>query len=145
MRSVVMSSGFSTSTCRPRRAAARACSACRPDGVPTMTASRGRCASIAEHILPETDSPGARAVGVHRFIDAMLADSSPDEERRRFLAGLADVDARARQSHGRGFLRCATHEQRSLLDQLDREAFAAPLDRAATPFFRTMKELTLVG
>ena len=102
-------------------------------------------ATIAEHILPETDSPGARAVGVHRFIDAMLADSSPDEERRRFLAGLADVDARARQSHGRGFLRCATHEQRSLLDQLDREAFAAPLDRAATPFFRTMKELTLVG
>src|SRR5437660_740243 len=51
-------------------------------------------ATIAEHILPETDSPGARAVGVHRFIDAMLADSSPDEERRRFLAGLADVDAR---------------------------------------------------
>src|SRR2546430_7680423 len=43
-------------------------------------------ATIAEHILPETDSPGARAVGVHRFIDAMLADSSPDEERRRFLA-----------------------------------------------------------
>src|SRR5438445_2151832 len=102
-------------------------------------------ATIAEHILPETDTPGARAVGVHRFIDAMLADSFPDEELRHFLAGLSDVDARAQRSHGRGFLRCATHEQRSLLDQLDREAFAAALDRAATPFFRTMKELTLVG
>src|SRR5881628_3220928 len=32
-------------------------------------------ATIAEHILPETDTPGARAVGVHRFTDAMLAEA----------------------------------------------------------------------
>jgi len=105
-------------------------------------------ATIAEHILPETDTPGARAVGVHRFIDAMLADSFPDEERRQFLAGLSDVDARAQRSCGRAFLRCATLEQRAVLDQLDREAFAAtasPPDRLPVPFFRTMKELTLVG
>ena len=103
-------------------------------------------ATIAEHILPETDTPGARAVGVHRFIDAMLADSFPDEERRHFLAGLSDVDARAQRSCGRAFLRCATLEQRAVLDQLDHEAFAAAGDHAATPpFFRTMKELTLVG
>ena len=105
-------------------------------------------ATIAEHILPETDTPGARAVGVHRFIDVMLADSFPDEERRHFLAGLSDVDARAQRSCGRAFLRCATLEQRAVLDQLDREAFAAtasPPDRLPVPFFRTMKELTLVG
>jgi len=123
-------------------------------------------ATIAEHILPETDTPGARAVGVHRFIDAMLADSFPDEERRHFLAGLSDVDARAQRSCGRAFLRCATLEQRAVLDQLDREAFAAtasPPDRlpetpgsrpgsdtdpgrkSGVPFFRTMKELTLVA
>ena len=127
-------------------------------------------ATIAEHILPETDTPGARTVGVHRFIDAMLADSYPDEERRRFLAGLSDVDARAQRSCGRAFLRCAAHEQRAVLDQLDREAFAAtasppdPLSlgergdsrqgvrtrdgtptKPEVPFFRTMKELTLVG
>src|SRR5256885_2051675 len=105
-------------------------------------------ATIAEHILPETDTPGARAVGVHRFIDAMLADSFPDEERWHFLAGLSDVDARAQRSCGRAFLRCATLEQRAVLDQLDREAFAAtasPPDRLPVPFFRTMKELTLVG
>src|SRR6059058_2746058 len=102
-------------------------------------------ATIAEHILPETDTPGARAVGVHRFIDAMLADSFADEERRHFLAGLSDVDARAQRSWGCAFLRCATHEQRAVLDELDREAFAAALDRGAPPFFRTMKELTLVG
>ncbi len=101
-------------------------------------------ATIAEHILPETDTPGARTVGVHRFIDAMLADSYPDEERRRFLAGLSDVDARAQRSCGRAFLRCATAEQRTLLEQLDRETFGATAP-PEVPFFRLMKELTLVG
>jgi hypothetical protein len=100
-------------------------------------------ATIAEHILPETDTPGARAVGVHRFIDAMLAESYPAEARERFLTGLVDVDALAGRACGRAFLQCAAAEQRSLLDQLDREAFAAsPRD---APFFRTMKELVVVG
>src|SRR5438046_1973464 len=96
-------------------------------------------ATIAEHIVPETDTPGARAVGVHRFIDAMLADSFPDEERRRFLAGLSDVDARAQRSCGRAFLRCATAEQRTLLEQLDREAFGGPAP-PEVPSFGLMKE-----
>src|SRR5213080_2687552 len=75
-------------------------------------------ATIAEHILPETDTPGARTVGVHRFIDAMLADSFPDEERRRFLAGLSDVDRRARSAHGRSFMECPAAEQVALLETL---------------------------
>ena len=89
-------------------------------------------ATIAEHILPETDTPGARAVGVHRFIDAMLAESYP-------------ADDRARRTCGRPFLQCATTDQRALLVQLDHEAFAAKRDLDEAPFFRTMKELTLVG
>ncbi|HEV8265982.1 MAG TPA: gluconate 2-dehydrogenase subunit 3 family protein [Gemmatimonadales bacterium] len=106
-------------------------------------------ATIAEHILPETDTPGARAVGVHRFIDALLAESFPVAERQRFVAGLADVDARARQTCGRAFLECAPGEQRALLEQLDHAAFAtsAPEDATldAMPFFRVFKDLTLLG
>ena len=80
-------------------------------------------ATIAEHILPETDTPGARAVGVHRFIDAMLAESFPAEERRRFVDGLRDL---------------VPPVQAAQVEEMD---------RAATPgsFFHTMKELTLVG
>ena len=102
-------------------------------------------ATIADHILPETDTPGARAVAVHRFIDAMLAESYGPEDRERFLAGLADVDARARRTCGRAFLQCATTDQRALLEQLDRDAFATTAGPDNAPFFRTMKELTLVG
>jgi gluconate 2-dehydrogenase gamma chain len=149
---------------------------CRASRVPDGTwapqaLTRGQTelvAAIAEHILPETDTPGARAAGVHRFIDAMLAESYPPLERKRFLEGLAEVDARAARASGRPFLQCAAPDQRALLDALDREALASPpvhvsptlasppvplsttwrggtLDGPGVPFFRTMKELTLVG
>jgi hypothetical protein len=86
-------------------------------------------ATIAEHILPETDTPGARAVGVHRFIDAMVAESYGAEERRQFLTGLAAFDDRA-------FLTRSPSDQLALLSELD---------RAGDPFFRSLKDLTLVG
>src|SRR6266581_6945618 len=73
-------------------------------------------ATIAEHILPETDTPGARAVGVHRFIDAMLAEAYSTQERQPFVAGLADVDRRARSAHGRSFMECPAAEQVALLE-----------------------------
>jgi gluconate 2-dehydrogenase gamma chain len=94
-------------------------------------------ATIADHILPETDTPGARAVGVHRFIDAMLADGFPARERRRFLAGLAEVEDRLR---GR-----SREAQRAVVAELDRAAFAPNPGQTEVPFFRTMKELTIVG
>ena len=152
-------------------------------------------ATIAEHIIPETDTPGARAVHVHRFIDEMLATYYPEEERALFLEGLADVDERAEAAYGDRFLDCGPEEQLDLLRALDRESFPPPTaagDIAATaepaepiepdvrarteggdsplppeaetdtiqwihgesrrqrgnaslPFFRTMKELTVVG
>jgi len=88
-------------------------------------------ATIAEQILPETDTPGARAVGVHRFIDALLAESYSAEQRERFVAALSDL--------GRTLQTSTSDQQRALLERLDRG------EGKAAPFFRTLKELTLVG
>src|SRR5256885_17266433 len=42
-------------------------------------------ATIAEMIIPATDTPGARAAQVHRFIDLLLAEWASDDERAQFL------------------------------------------------------------
>ena len=103
-------------------------------------------ATIAEQIIPETDTPGARSVGVHRFIDTMLAEYYGAADRDRFLEGLRDVDARAERLGAASFLKASKEQQLSVLTALDREAYAQPLAPAAPrPFFRTMKELTLLG
>jgi hypothetical protein len=102
-------------------------------------------ATIAEQIIPETDTPGARAAGVHVFIDRMLAGHYGDEDRKRVLNGLADLDARAERACGRPFIRCSADEQRALLTGLDEEAFAPVAGRHEIPWFRTIKELTVLG
>lgn len=98
-------------------------------------------ATIADHILPETDTPGARGVGVHRFIDTMLAEYYGTTNRADFLAGLNDVDVRARRAGAKHFVDAPKAQQVAILSELDREAYSS----AAPHFFRTMKELTLLG
>jgi gluconate 2-dehydrogenase gamma chain len=80
-------------------------------------------ATVAEHIIPTTDTPGGRAAGVHRLVDVLLTDYYSPAERNRFLAGLRAVNIRAIREHGTPFLRCAPHEQVELLTALDEEAY----------------------
>jgi len=100
-------------------------------------------AVIADLIIPTTDTPGARALGVHEFIDTMLAEYYDADDRARFAEGLTTLDTHARATCGDGFIHCAPGRQIELIARLDHDAFATP--QPATPFFRTMKELTLLG
>lgn len=43
-----------------------------------------RIGRIADAIIPDTDTPGARAAGVHRFIDTLLAEYYPRNRARSF-------------------------------------------------------------
>ncbi|HYT04773.1 MAG TPA: gluconate 2-dehydrogenase subunit 3 family protein [Gemmatimonadales bacterium] len=104
-------------------------------------------ATIAEMIIPATDTPGARAAEVHRFIDLLLAEWAPDDERAQFLQGLADVDARARTAFGVDFLSATEAQRGTILTQLDAEAQAqrGPERDRQPPFFLRMKALTVYG
>ncbi len=104
-------------------------------------------ATIAELIIPQTDTPGARAARVNEFIDLALAEWYDDADRDRFLAGLADVDGRARALCGKDFVACRQLEQVQILTALDAEV-AAEAARVGTPtkhFFHMCRRLTLVG
>ncbi len=49
---------------------------------------REEVAALAETIIPETDTPGAREAGVAEFIEFMLQEWYPVEDRERFLEGM---------------------------------------------------------
>src|SRR5881396_4401437 len=68
-------------------------------------------ATIAELIIPKTDTPGAREAGVPAFIDVMFADWADDEQRQMFTAGLANVDERSRTAFGKNFVGCTPEQQ----------------------------------
>jgi gluconate 2-dehydrogenase gamma chain len=114
--------------------------------------------TMGEIILPETETPGARAARVHEFIDVMLTEYYPPEERQRFLAGLERVDAYSLSAFDEPFLTVASEQQLQLVHALNRQAFSEassgglvldpdrhPQDTGEDAFFRTFKELVLVG
>lgn len=104
-------------------------------------------ATIAELIIPETDTPGARAAGVGEFIELIAAEWYDPDERERFLEGLAGVDARSRTTFGSDFNTLAPAQQAALLHGLDAEV-AALRESGGDPgehFFQQVKWLTLYG
>ncbi len=127
-------------------------------------------AAVADVILPATNTPGARQVGVSQFIDRMLTEYSAAGDRNRVIAGLERLDANARRLHGTPFVKCTAEQQFALVDALDAQAYGTPAaDAASRPaaaprasaadaasaihpddigpqsFFRLLKELTVVG
>lgn len=80
--------------------------------------------TMAELIIPQTDTPGAQAAKVNEFIDLILSDWYDEPTTARFLAGLADVDRRSQTLFGQKFVACSETDQKKLLMLLDEESWA---------------------
>ncbi|MEJ1097030.1 MULTISPECIES: gluconate 2-dehydrogenase subunit 3 family protein [unclassified Pseudoxanthomonas] len=108
-------------------------------------------AEVAEVMIPRTDTPGAKDVGVPAFVDKMMKDVYPKDDQTHFLSGLADFEAQAKREHGRAFLELEPAQRAALVKQLhdpaveeEREA-TLPLSERRRPFILMMKELTMLG
>lgn len=94
---------------------------------------------LTELIIPATDTPGAKAANVNRFIDLILNDG-PVADRHRFIEGLGFLDSYSIRKHGNSFVKCTMAQQTAILTAFDgnEEAGIAPGNR----FFRMAKQLT---
>jgi hypothetical protein len=93
-------------------------------------------AALADAILPDTDTPGATAAGVHVFVDLVLAECVPAAERQAFVDGLGAVEAACRAEHGRGVADVGPEARTALLVRLE---------GASHPFVRMLKGLVVLG
>jgi hypothetical protein len=92
-------------------------------GVSFSSDQRAMIASIVDLVIPGSDTPGAREVGVPEFVEIVWREGLSPADRKSFLAGLGEVDERARRAHGRSYLRCTPEQQRALISDLDAETF----------------------
>jgi hypothetical protein len=116
---------------------------------------------IAETILPETSTPGAKAAKTGAFMALMVTEAYTDRQQQLFRAGLGQVDEACRKAHGVPFMQATPAQRLLVIEALDREqksvmdaripartnrapAAAAAPDEPAH-FFRMMKELALLG
>ena len=100
---------------------------------------------VAERILPATDTPGAKDVGVPEFIDVMMKDIYGEEDQQKFVAGITELEEMSQSEYGEDFVNLDPEQQDALLTKLEAAAQEQPEGSDTKPFFTMMKELTLVG
>ena|SRR5437773_354802 len=96
---------------------------------------------VADTILPETKTPGAKAAHVGAFMALMVTDTYEEREQGIFRDGMRQMDAAS-------FMATTPAQRLARLEQLDREQKAymdARARGAPAHYFRMMKELTLLG
>ncbi len=117
---------------------------------------------IAEMIIPEDDTPGARQAGVAEFIDFMVANRVPvsgtrdvrctqdaiemgNEAQNRFISGLEWINARSSSEFGHEFMDCTAEQQNSLLEELAYKDKFKPTTESGRAFFQMIRDYTVIG
>ncbi len=77
---------------------------------------------IAETIIPATDTPGAKAAQVGKFVEVMVRDCYTPTQQAAFLQGLAAFPQQCAGAMGSDFLRLSRKQRHSYLVQLEKEA-----------------------
>lgn len=107
----------------------------------------GLVSEVTAIIIPKTDTPGAKEVGVPAFIDQLIKQCYKKEDQDRFIAGLAEFDEGAKKAYGDSFLDLETAKQKEYVKKTHDAALDA--SKAGTvkdkPFILMVKELTVVG
>lgn len=113
---------------------------------------------VADTILPETETPGAKAAKVGAFMAVMIVDCYDEPDQQVFRDGMRKLEDACQQMHHTSFMQATPAQRLALLEQLDREQKtymdarqAARRAGTATDadgrahYFRMMKELALLG
>ena len=102
--------------------------------------------TLAEIIIPQTETPGATKAKVNQFIDAVLADATPDD-RQKFLAGLVWLDghAVAVEADAAPFASLTPDRQLAIVTSLAAATSPGSALQPGAEFFTAMKSLTVTG
>lgn len=95
--------------------------------------------ALTECIIPQTDTPGAKAALVNRYLDLFLRDGEP-KRREQFLEGLSWLDGYSIRRAKLPFVRLQEAEQVAVLEALDKGG--DPALATGHAFFRMVKTMT---
>ncbi|GAB4025187.1 gluconate 2-dehydrogenase subunit 3 family protein [Spirosoma koreense] len=95
-------------------------------------------ADMAETIIPATDTPGAKALNVHQFIQKMVMDCYDKKAQDSLKNGLDSLDGLAQKAFNKPFHEGDATQRTALLTQLAQ-------DPAQKDFYGLVKGLTIRG
>ncbi|GAB3971572.1 hypothetical protein GCM10028806_21930 [Spirosoma terrae] len=95
---------------------------------------------IVETLIPQTNTPGAKALNVHRFALRMIRDCYDPQASTTLQQGLALTDSTAQQAYSKLFVDCEATQRADVLARLTNST-----DPTAKPFVDMIKGLTIQG
>ncbi len=103
---------------------------------------------IADTILPETKSPGAKAAKVGDFMAVMVLDCYEEPNQKIFMDGLKNIDELSENKYSKSFMEADPKQRTELLTELDqaqKDYQSKKGNDDPSHYFRMMKETTLLG
>jgi hypothetical protein len=103
---------------------------------------------IAETILPETSTPGAKAAKCGVFMAVMVQDCYEKKDQDIFRAGLTALNEASQKANNAPFMQATPAQRTVLLTAIDKEAIEyhdKKKEEEPNHYFRMVKELTLLG
>ena len=97
-------------------------------------------AELVDTIIPKTDTLGAKDLGVHQFIQTMLADCYTQKAQDNFAKNLAEMGPLSIKAFGKPFAELDTEQRLKIVQSL-----AESTDKTTQDFYKTLRGLTIQG
>ncbi|GEO05448.1 hypothetical protein AAE02nite_31120 [Adhaeribacter aerolatus] len=97
-------------------------------------------AELVETIIPETDTPGAKSLQVHRFVLRMIQDCYGEVAQSNLQQGLVAVDEVAKGAFDKSFVNLNVTQRVAVLTHLQKSD-----DPSTKGFISLVKNLTIQG
>lgn len=99
---------------------------------------------LTDLIIPATDTPGAKAALVNRYLDLKYNEETGDRK-EEIIQALAWFDGRSLSTHGKPFVSLTQGEQTAILEPLADQSNNNPEDQPGRKAFELIKDLTIFG
>ena len=102
---------------------------------------------VVSLIIPEGEKPGAKSLGVHSFVQKMVADCYEPKDQEAFKTGLDNIEKTAQLVHNQSFTALNTAQKEEILSQRDAfgKGVSLSTDAQQKEFFASIKNLTIQG
>lgn len=102
--------------------------------------------TIADIIIPETDTPGAKEAGVDQFIDSALSTYLEDKDKDLFIGGLNQINEDSLSTYETPFADLDLEKQTQIVQAMDQKAYEdLQAGVQPRPFFTGLKQMVLTG
>jgi hypothetical protein len=97
---------------------------------------------VAETILPQTSTPGAKAAKTGAFMAMMVRDSYYPKDRKIFREGMGKIDDATQKAYKTTFMKATPEQRLAVLTDIDKERKAIDDARSEARRKRTLENLT---